>query len=219
MSAGSDNEDHSWPAFVDALTTMTMILTFVMLILSVAIASLAQNVSKYVIDQISEAIGKPVEPTASAEKSTRDVIEAIEKLKAAAKPVPLQTQPVEQEKKIEATVEEKKPVDKVAATSTQTMLTLKYPVRQSRLDATAEAELKTFLETSAAAKSATVLEVRAFASLAVGSISEAKRFAYYRAMILRSSLITAGIPAEKVNIQVELSNAAEDTDIARIYAK
>ena len=154
------------------------------------------------------------------EPETLDELNAVvEKLKAAAKPVPLQTQPVEQEKKIEATVEEKKPVDKVAATSTQSMLTLKYPVRQSRLDATAEAELKTFLETSAPVRAARMLEVRAFASLAVGSVSEAKRFAYYRAMILRSTLITAGIPAEKINIQVEMSNAAEDSDIARVYAR
>jgi outer membrane protein OmpA-like peptidoglycan-associated protein len=220
MSAGSENEDHSWPAFVDALTTIVMILTFVMMILAVAIAVMSENVSKVMVEQIAKVISKdPPDPNKTAEQMTREVIEAIEKLKATPPPPPVQTQPVEQEKKIESAAVERAPDQKVAVTSSQSALTLTFPPRQSRLDAAGEAELKTFLTTSAPVANAKTIDVRAYASLAVGSLSEAKRFAYYRAMIMRSTMIQNGIPADKIAIQVEVSNAATDTDVVRVFAK
>ena len=39
------NENH-WPGYVDALTTMLMVLTFVMMILGIAVFAMSQNVSR-----------------------------------------------------------------------------------------------------------------------------------------------------------------------------
>ena len=49
----SEEENH-WPGYVDALTTMTMMLIFVMTILAVAIFGLSQNVSRSMVEKIAK---------------------------------------------------------------------------------------------------------------------------------------------------------------------
>lgn len=217
--SGGENEDHSWPAFVDALTTMTMILVFVMLILSVAIASLAQNVSKVLVEQIASVVDAKVDPQASPEQATRAVLDAIEKLKAAPPP-PIAAAPPEPQRKIETTEPIEKTADaKVSTEVAQSSLTLSYPARQSRLDDSANAALKAFVEGSANVKAGARLDIRAMATTSSGSLTEARRVAYYRGMVLRSTLIQLGVAADKVSVSVDVSNSAADTDKVHVYAK
>ena len=56
MSNGQAEEENHWPAYVDALTTMTMMLIFVMTILAVAIFGLSQNVSRSMVEKIAKAV-------------------------------------------------------------------------------------------------------------------------------------------------------------------
>ena len=51
----SDEEENYWPGYVDALTTMTMVLTFIMMVLGVVVFTLAQNVSKTVFQAVADA--------------------------------------------------------------------------------------------------------------------------------------------------------------------
>ncbi len=60
----SDEESNQWPGYVDALTTMTMMLIFIMVILAVAIFGLSQNVTRDYVERIASAAevklpGKP----------------------------------------------------------------------------------------------------------------------------------------------------------------
>ena len=43
---GGGEEDSYWPGYVDALTTMTMVLTFIMMVLGVVVFMLSQNISR-----------------------------------------------------------------------------------------------------------------------------------------------------------------------------
>jgi hypothetical protein len=56
LNTNEDSENH-WPGYVDALTTMTMMLIFVMMILSVAIFNLSENVSRNLVEKIAQSAG------------------------------------------------------------------------------------------------------------------------------------------------------------------
>ncbi len=53
--ANNEQTENHWPGYVDALTTMLMVLTFVMMILGVAVFAMSQNVSRMLIEAIARA--------------------------------------------------------------------------------------------------------------------------------------------------------------------
>jgi hypothetical protein len=56
MAGSSDGEDENyWPGYVDALTTMTMVLTFILMVLGIVVFSLSQSVSRAYLEAIAEA--------------------------------------------------------------------------------------------------------------------------------------------------------------------
>jgi hypothetical protein len=58
MAASSSSEEENyWPGYVDALTTMVMVLTFIMMVLGMAIFTLSQNVSRNYLESIAKAAG------------------------------------------------------------------------------------------------------------------------------------------------------------------
>jgi HAMP domain-containing protein len=70
MASKEDEEENYWPGYVDALTTMTMVLTFVMMILALAVFVLSQNVSQAVLENVVREIDAemPDNPTPVALK-------------------------------------------------------------------------------------------------------------------------------------------------------
>ncbi|GGH10783.1 hypothetical protein GCM10007036_07530 [Alsobacter metallidurans] len=54
--AASGEEENYWPGYVDALTTMLMVLTFVMMVLGIVVFTLSQNVSKNVVAGVAQAM-------------------------------------------------------------------------------------------------------------------------------------------------------------------
>ena len=60
MAGSSEGEEENyWPGFVDALTTMVMVLTFVMMVLGIVVFTLSQNVSKNYMAAIDTAVKAP----------------------------------------------------------------------------------------------------------------------------------------------------------------
>jgi hypothetical protein len=218
VSAKDGEEDHTWPAFVDALTTMTMILTFVMLILAVGIASMAQNVSKDVVKAIAEAVNKNAPPGQPQVTTSEEIVAAIERLH---RPAPIQSSPVE----IERRIENREPVERapdareVRATRSQAALTLTYPARQSRLDEASRTELKGFLAESQEVRSARQIEIRAIASPTSGALTEARRVAYYRAMLVRGELLANGVTPDRIAVRVDERATTEDAETVRVFAR
>jgi hypothetical protein len=219
MSSNSGEEDHTWPAFVDALTTMTMILTFVMLILAVGIASLSQNVGKAVIEAVAEVLNRDAKPGQPQVTTFEEVTREIERLRN--QPAPIQSVPVETERRIESTQPPERAPDArpVAATRSQAALTLVYPQRQHLLDVAAQEAVKSFLTESEEVKAARSLEIHAIASPASGSLSEARRLAYYRAMLMRAELIKNGISADRIVVRVVPPATGQDGESVSVYAK
>jgi len=88
MASSSSSEENYWPGYVDALTTMTMVLTFIMMILGVVVFSMSQNMSKAIITAVAKAAKIDV-PTTGGIEAVRDrivaALEAAAQREAAAK--------------------------------------------------------------------------------------------------------------------------------------
>ena len=87
-----------------------------------------------------------------------------------------------------------------------------------RIDNGTTEKLKEYLGSAPLSKDDTI-EVRAIAQSTVGSISEARRIAYYRAMETRSQLIQAGFDSTRIIVKVRESVSPEDMDVVQVFKK
>lgn len=78
MAASSGEEDNYWPGYVDALTTMTMVLTFILMVLGITIFSLSQNVSRSYLESIAEAAGMKKLTEGSLDKLKDRIVNALQ---------------------------------------------------------------------------------------------------------------------------------------------
>jgi hypothetical protein len=111
----------------------------------------------------------------------------------------------EAEKKMQVAGLEQKPrIESTAKSSiSEALLTLVFPNRAFSIDPATSAEIKDFLKQSSVGDGKGKLLVRAQAFVGNGSITESRRIAYYRAMMVRKELIAAGIPADKISLHVD----------------
>jgi outer membrane protein OmpA-like peptidoglycan-associated protein len=84
MAAQSGEDENYWPGYVDALTTMTMVLTFILMVLGITIFSLSQNVSRSYLESIARAAGMSVQSGAgSLDELKQRIMGALEAERAA----------------------------------------------------------------------------------------------------------------------------------------
>ena len=93
MAGSSEGEEENyWPGFVDALTTMVMVLTFVMMVLGIVVFTLSQNVSKNYMAAIATAVNvdaNAMKANMTPDQVKAEIIEAIKELREkAGKPPP-----------------------------------------------------------------------------------------------------------------------------------
>jgi len=186
-SAGGDNDENHWPGYVDALTTMTMMLIFVMMILSVAMFSMSESVSRGLIEKIAAAAGVAVN---SEGLSTGDYAEqVVNKLgdrspgqadgrgllsdgggqgvggaaAPAIKPTTGYAGAPGEERRIESGVEAPPvpPTPGVRIDRAWMHLTLVYKPRSTGLDTDSEAAIKTFVEDIARASPEAIFSIHA----------------------------------------------------------
>lgn len=241
MNTQEESENH-WPGYVDALTTMTMMLIFVMMILSVAIFSFSENVSRSLVEKVAQSAGidAPAEGQ-SVEDYTETVMAALEARKTkggtmlAAKrpdnpdaspggqqagiktgePPPAARTPGE-ERIIESNAGEKtlSPEKGIAVQRSEALITLTFKPRATALDEGAQKEMRAYLESAAKAGDEARFDLKAYAGTDTGALSDARRVAYYRAMAVRAELIANGIPALRISVHV--LDQTEKTDPHRV---
>lgn len=288
---GSGEEDNYWPGYVDALTSMTMVLTFIMMILGVVIFSMSQNVSKILVKQIAEAAKIDISGTGSLEKIRDQVIQTLKKQRETeaeikdgelASQFPLrgeaQSRPSPSERmngsvklpsppqaneaskgNLAGTTSGQAPLsgkndelnlspppspvnedpnktveDRRVETATNNdlanqssgtavsgegaIITVTFQKRVIQLDEKATGEFRTITASSAPMKAAKRVEIKGYADVSVMGVTEARRIAYYRAMLIRKQLMTLGFSPEMMNVRIEDSGAA-DGEIVRVFAR
>ncbi len=147
------------------------------------------------------------------------IISAIHDLQNPAAAKPLEKEKPE-DKQIAIRPAPKAIVEKeVNVDATPLLVTLNYPKRQTRLDAGADKNLKDFLNVSKDILNARQIKIHAFAPASAGSLTEARRIAYYRAMLIRLRLIAEGINQEKIHLQVDDQFSDADGDKVKIFTR
>jgi hypothetical protein len=243
--AASDTEENYWPGYVDALTTMTMVLTFIMLVLGLAVFSLSQNVSKGMLESIANAmkLTDAMPKDMSSDDITRMVIERIEKQDeamqaakaeasrlAAVRPDEARQTPsgqaVEPGDPGSAVVERR--IESAAAAPTApaipvttvlkqpAQLRLVYKPRATGLDDAAREAIGQALASDSVLQTAKTVEIIAGVDSGNLAVSDANRIAYYRALILRGQLMAAGIAADRIKVRVDPAVAADQMMISAL---
>jgi Na+-transporting methylmalonyl-CoA/oxaloacetate decarboxylase gamma subunit len=220
-SASEDNENH-WPGYVDALTTMTMMLIFVMMILAVAMFSMSETVSRSMVERIAQAAGIDVDAESRPiEDYAKEVAERIEEQKATLVARAEQGLPGE-EKRIASLIEARRtnpdaPVQVEA--NSPALLTFAFKPRAVSLDEGAESQMKGFLASGGHIEGAGRFDLRAYASAETGGISDSRRVAYHRAMSVRARLIGLGVPAQRIAVHVEDKPLERQAELLQVFVR
>jgi outer membrane protein OmpA-like peptidoglycan-associated protein len=230
-ASGGEAEENYWPGYVDALTTMTMVLTFIMMVLGVVIFSMSQNVSKAILIKVAAAARVNMPQSGGLEEMRETLVSALEK--SSRQPAPAaehhSTTPAEMparpapasridEKRIEtaAAVPAPLPIAGPSISQSGSVVTLVFKTRSAQLDAVASGELQRLTQSQDLDRSA--FDIRGYADVRARSVTQARRLAYYRAMLVRSELVKSGIAAARISVRIEDGNT-DETDLVRIYAR
>jgi hypothetical protein len=63
------------------------------------------------------------------------------------------------------------------------------------------------------------IEIWSFANATGNSISEARRTAYYRALLVRNEMLRHGFSSDRIALKVSISQREEDRDTVKVFAK
>jgi Na+-transporting methylmalonyl-CoA/oxaloacetate decarboxylase gamma subunit len=85
--SSSEEEENYWPGFVDALTTMTMVLTFILMVLGIVVFSLSQTVNRAHLEAIAEAANVKSDPKSNPAELKDAIIARIATLAQAGPPL------------------------------------------------------------------------------------------------------------------------------------
>jgi hypothetical protein len=230
MSHGSDDSDNYWPGYVDALTSMVQVLAFVMMMLAMAVFVLSQSVSKKAVEAIAAAVNAEVKPNSDIKQMTQAVIAKLENLRGSTsaepdtKPAGPKEAPTPDEQKIAAMrVNAPRSQPRTAPIEPKPdapRLTVEFDGGSYRIDEPRARSVAKFVDEQAVTDKSKPIVVNAFAYTGEGAISEARRLAYYRAMMARKQLIDAKVKPENIRINVnDITDKARAQTVEMIVAE
>ncbi|MGL4441604.1 MAG: hypothetical protein ACRCUE_20320 [Bosea sp. (in: a-proteobacteria)] len=242
--AKDDADENHWPGYVDALTTMLMVLTFVMMILGIAVFAMSQNVSRIIVETIARAalIDPPIDdvpvpilterileklrlypprpPVRMAEQAKTETgvnTQTFNRYAPDQQPNPDAPAMLGEDTRVVSAQPAHVPSapGPVKSEVAGQALVLEFQPRATRLDEAAATSLAQTLQTEARFKSADLIEVRAFVDRTAPSLTDARRVAYYRAMLVRAALLQGGFAAARVRIFTDETMTAADPERSR----
>ena len=239
--ASADGEVNHWPAFVDVLTTVIMVVTFLLVIMSAAVMQLSQrvvaNFKQQMIQQQNQHIGKdgkPVPPVACAPGavpvlSPRDseagtsvselgAVLRSPTLTDGAERLSIRTRDTPDTLQLQVKAVEQADDSKGVEVKTADMLLkISFAPNAATYDETNSGKVIGFVK--ARTKPGTKYEIWSFAPQ-TRSLSEAQRVAFYRAAMTRNLLLRAGIAPADVSTQLRVTDAASaDGHMVRVVIK
>lgn len=225
MSHGSDDSDNYWPGYVDALTSMVQVLAFVMMMLAMAVFVLSQSVTKKAVEAIAAAVNAEVKPNSDVKQLTQAVLDKLDVLRKSTSAEPAKpTAPVEpDEQKIAASRVAARAQPRTAPIEPKPdapRLMIDFEGGSYRLDEPHARSIAGFVSENSAAEKSKPIVVNAYAYTGEGAISEARRLAYYRAMMARKQLIDAKVRPDNIRINVnDVADRAKAQSVEMIVAE
>jgi hypothetical protein len=229
--ASADGEVNHWPAFVDVLTTVIMVVTFLLVIMSAAVMSLSQRVVKEMKEHFEreaaikvEEVQRQLAPAGSRAGLTRPGSTAEELLSE--NPVDGEDSLVARSRSVPDSkrVAVAAPADEVAKPTTgsrvrqsDALLAIDFDPKAVQFTGEAEEAAQRIVR-DANLSPTDKLEVWSIAPSASG-VSGAERLAYYRALATRNILIKAGVPPENISAQVKVTDEIGATHVVSVLVK
>lgn len=242
MAGGSaEGEVNHWPAFVDVLTTVIMVVTFLLVIMSAAVMVLSQRAVEKFKANYEQQHRKEADPApagssaakAAAAKTgvtspkdapdgstvaelgdilrTETVVQGGERLS-------IRTRETPDTLRLAVKADEQPDDSKgVKVETADVLLRLDFDPTTVRLDDDTEKKVLGFV--SGRGDTSAVYEIWSSAPQGV-SVSEAQRLAFYRAAMTRNVLIRAGVPGTRIRTQVRVTDpASKDGHNVRVVVK
>lgn len=208
MSHGSEESENYWPGYVDALTSMVQVLAFVMMLLAMAVFVLSQSVSKGAVEAIARAAGAEIEKDASLAEITGKLIKMVGQMRTpeeggqpAASPEKA-TPLAALERMVDDPRSGAKIDEPVAHFSERSRIVIRFSSGSYVMPSDGPSAIQQFVAGSGVGKAGVRLSVRAYASPANASLSEARRLAYYRAMTVRKQILENQVAATEVQVRI-----------------
>ena len=264
----AEAEENHWPGFVDALSTIVMVVTFLLIILAIAIFILSQSVAKSYIESQSQRTTQGGGDTVNAgnmDASSEDEGTTASNLKEGMAESVTQSNatseadanrsgggdenPIESEFTInlggklvqeevtdfdtsltvrsrETNVDEERvqiatdevaqaPIESAEVKGSKSLITLEFDDVTTRIDEPSSERLQNFLHDNVDDRNGKIA-VWSFAASNVGSVSEAKRIAYYRALSARNELMRNGFTTDQVEVHVRVGDTDDKKNLVRI---
>ncbi|MFK7901889.1 MAG: hypothetical protein AB8B49_03505 [Nitratireductor sp.] len=247
----AEAEENHWPGFVDALSTIVMVVTFLLIILAVAIFVIAQNVAKSNIEsQASKSLqgggdkssiqnmeasvkaegpekAETVVTAAAAPKVSEDESDFKPELAeetTAEEPIEAETElallsrktEIKEERIVIAPAEREEIRQKSKVITSSSVLTLEFDDKSTKIDEGSSDRIKSFLNEDANSNKDARLTIWSFANSKQGSVSEAKRIAYYRALSARNEFLGNGYKAENIAVEVRFAPKDDEKNTVRV---
>ncbi|MEM6382193.1 MAG: hypothetical protein AAF739_05920 [Pseudomonadota bacterium] len=234
MADDPQEEENYWPGYVDALSTMTMVLTFVMMILVIVVFMLIQYTSRSVVDDlVAEAnVGtgggtQQVERLADTDADTTTTARntgsppIVTSLDDRQQETTVQSVAVEVE--VEAESQEQAEVrdtgSQDAVTVSQAGLVVTFLGNNTTLDDPAMDVIRDFGANSELGQSERTLELIGYANTTQGNATDLRRIAYYRAMMIRNELLSSGIPPDRISVGVRDVTTEEEGQEVKVFGR
>jgi len=221
MSHSEEGENY-WPGYVDALTSMVQVLAFVMIMLALAVFVISQSVSKHAMEAIAKAVHADAKPSADMKQLTQAIMDKVQQLQSAV-PVSETNKPSESsseaksaaptdaahdsrpEKIVEMRVSGARPRNDQAPVQIPPdapRMAVGFEARSSKIEQEHAQSLAKFIDENKVVERAQTVIINAYAYSGDGALSEARRLAYYRAMMARKQLVDQKVRADSIRINV-----------------
>jgi len=229
--ASADGEVNHWPAFVDVLTTVIMVVTFLLVIMSAAVMTLSQRAMEHFKKQLiaeenhkkdfdkaqagasasspgqqDQRIASPDAPTGTSVAELGSILKSENPIDGAEN-LTIRTRETKDPLKIQVkAVEEAADSKGVEVKTADVLMRMDFEPMAVNYDAANAAKVLTFLQSRK--KPGMTYEIWSFAPQA-SSVSEAQRVAFYRAAMTRNLLIKAGIAPGDILTQIRVTDPSD----------
>jgi hypothetical protein len=238
VAGSAEGETNPWPAFVDVLTTVIMVVTFMLVIMSAAIVTLSQRVIAEVREQTKanaddgerqggaaaaldssadNVIKSPTEAADGQSIAERGTILRQEQAVEGDPRLTIRTRTVTETERIKvAAMDDATETTGVEVKAAATLLEIDFEEGAVRFTPEAETQVVTF--SGRLATGTEKLEIWSTAPQ-VASVSDAERVAFYRAILTRNLLVKAGVAPARISTQVRVIDPAQGGHQVRVVAK
>jgi hypothetical protein len=224
MSHGSDEGENYWPGYVDALTSMVQVLAFVMIMLAMAVFVMSQSVSKRAVEAVAKAVNADVKPQADMKQLTQAIMDKLQQLQSAAtigdsnKPSSPSTDASASKSAAPANDADESRPEKLTGTrlsgaqsrdqsqvqipSDAPRMRVAFDERSFKIAQERAQSVAKFIDENKVVDQGQTVIINAYAYSGDGALSEARRLAYYRAMMARKQLVDEKVRPDSIRINV-----------------